>query len=377
MGVSNVMLERVAGTSRHRTCMGAAFLLLFSQGCSGLGCASSAGCADGVDPLRTDIQRGICLAHNYQHNGRNGYGTPTSASTLRELSDLGVGWVSLSPFGFAPNLASTVVQHIGTMRAGETDDRVVGEIRAARRQGMKILLKPQIWISGGQWRGELSPKEGQGWAEWFTSYRSWILRYAELAQAHQVEVLAIGVELKSSAIALGEQWRELVTAIREVYKGKIVYCANWDAVAKIDWWDAVDYMGVQFYGSLADSKWPSDAEMRARLKGHLDHVEKVALSVDRPVLFTEVGYRSADGAASKPYQWPERDTHATVDVHEQERAYRVFMEGINERPWARGIYWWKWFTDPETDEEGPDGFSPKGKPAEAVLRAAYAGKCDS
>jgi hypothetical protein len=36
------------------------------------------------------------------------------------------------------------------------------------------------------------------------------------------------------------------------------------------------------------------------------------------------------------------------------------------------IYWWKWFTNPATNEEGPVGFSPRGKPAEAVLRDACA-----
>ena len=350
-------------------------ILFVFQGCGWVGCESASGCAEGVSPLRSDIQRGVCIAHNYQNHGRSGYGTEVSANTLRELHTLGVGWVSLTPFGFTPSLTSTEVRHIGDYAAGETDERIIREIDAARALGMNVLLKPQLWVSGGQWRGELFPENGQGWERWFAGYTEWILHYAKLAQRYKVEVLAVGVELKSSALAHEERWRSLIDAVRRTYDGEVVYCANWDAVARIPWWDAVDYVGVQFYGSLADGPTASADEMRANLESHLNRVETVATAAGRPVIFTEVGYRSADGAAIKPHEWPERDRNARVDTSEQATAYRVFMEGINARPWVRGVYWWKWFTNPDTDEEGPDGFSPRGKPAEAVLRAAYSPSC--
>ncbi len=344
-------------------------------GCGGLGCQAPSGCAKDMSLLRADIQRGVCVAHNYQNHGKSGYGTAASAHTLKELSALGVGWISLTPFGFTPNLTSTEVRHIGDYAEGETDERIVREVREARLHGLRVLLKPQLWVSGGQWRGELSPKDGMGWDAWFTSYSAWILRYADLAEKNNIEILAVGVELKSSALAHEARWRELITEVRAHYSGSIVYCANWDAVSRIAWWDAVDYIGVQFYGSLSDEPGPTEVEMQARLKEHLDQVERLATRVERPVLFTEVGYRSAKGATIRPHEWPERDKRSSVDLGEQARAYRVFMTAINQRPWVKGLYWWKWFTDPETDEEGPAGFSPRAKPAEAVLRAAYSARC--
>lgn len=328
-----------------------------------------------MSPLRSDIQKGVCVAHNYQNHGRSGYGTAASAHTLKELHALGVDWISLTPFGFTPNLTSTEVRHIGDYAEGETDERIVREVRESRRLGLSVLLKPQLWVSGGQWRGELSPKSGDGWSEWFDNYARWILRYAELAEANDIEILAVGVELKSSALAHEEPWRRLIGEVRKRFSGRIVYCANWDAASRIAWWDAVDYIGIQFYGSLSDEHGPTESEMQARLKVHLDEIERLAARMQRPVIFTEVGYRSAKGATIKPHEWPERDARSSVDVVEQARAYRVFMTAINARPWVKGLYWWKWFTDPETDEEGPAGFSPRSKPAEAVLRAAYSLQC--
>jgi hypothetical protein len=95
------------------------------------------------------------------------------------------------------------------------------------------------------------------------------------------------------------------------------------------------------------------------------------------VLFTEVGYKSIHGTEVHPHTWPEELSAPTVDAAAQARAYRLFLDGIRDRPFVAGVYFWKWFTDPDTDEEGPGGFSPRGKPAEAVLRAAYGGRCGS
>ena len=57
----------------------------------------------------------------------------------------------------------------------------------------------------------------------------------------------------------------------------------------------------------------------------------------------------------------------------QAQAYEVLMADVAARPWIHGLYIWKWFTNPDTREEGPRGFSPRGKLAEAVLRRAYLG----
>lgn len=318
------------------------------------------------------MQRGVCFAHNYQDQGRRGYGSDEANAQLTELRALGAGWVSITPFGFMSSLDSVRVEHIGEYPGGESDARVRATIAAARERGLHVMLKPHIWVRGGEWRAEIEPVDGQ-WDAWFRSYTAWMLRYAEIAQESGAEILAIGTELRSSATRYPRRWRALNEAVRHRFFGHIVYCANWDEVEEIEWWRSVDYIGVQFYPQLAEGPDASDASIRARLDTILDNVEAVSRRWQRPVLLTEVGYKSVRGAMVRPYEWTERVQNPEVDTLTQLRAYRLFLDEVRDRERIEGIYLWKWFSDPNTREEGPAGFSPRGKPAEASIRAAYAG----
>lgn len=319
-------------------------------------------------PLESGVHRGVCFAHSYQHGGRRGYGSEASRGQLRELRSLGTDWISLTPFGFVRSLESAEVHMLGPGGPGETDARMRRAIRDAKQMGMNVLLKPHLWVQGGAWRADLDPEDG--WDAFFRSYEAFLLAYARMAEEEGVAILAVGTELRSSA-AHEERWRALIAKVRDVYAGELVYCANWDAAEHVAWWDAVDYVGVQFYPSLAETDAATEDEMRSAIDGHLRQIETLHRRVSRPVLITEVGYKSVRGAAIRPYEWTERMGEVVVDQNAQARAYHVFFSAVAARPWIRGVYVWKWFTDPDSQEEGPGGFSPRGKEAQAVLGQAY------
>lgn len=338
---------------------------------------SPSGCDSRVRALDRRIQRGISYVHTYDRDGLRGYGSATSRASLRELHALGADWVSLMPFGFAESLHADRVMVVGRhYSAGETDERMRKAIVDAHAAGMHVLLKPHIWIRNGDWIGEADPGSPEGWERWLASYRELVLHYASIAERYGAETYSVGVELRTTE-AREDFWRALVRDVRAVYHGKLVYCANWDDVARVRWWDAVDYVGVQFYAPLASSAAADDEEMRARLARSLDALGRLAAQAGRPVLFTEVGYKSMRGTAVRPSEWPEQlaGQRVSASVEDQARAWRVFLAGIGDRPWVEGLYVWKWFTDPSSSEEGPLGFSPRGKPAEAVLRSAFGGRC--
>ncbi len=334
-------------------------------------------CAPDVEPLPNRIQRGMCLAHNYQASGSKGYGSKTSAKTLNELKELGVQWVSLTPFGFMERLDEARVHPIGNYRAGETDDRMRREIRQAKKVGLHVVLKPHLWIVDGKWRGEIDFDEEKAWGQWFDSYEEWILRYADLAETEGVDILVVGVELRSMERKLERRWRRLVGKVRRRFEGKVTYSANWDDARSLPWWDAVDYIGIQFYPPLASNLRTDSSTIRSKVDQALATIEALSKARGKPVLFTEVGYRSSPDALIEPHAWPERVGNIRIDHQTQAEAYRALIEAVRDHSWIAGIYWWKWFTDPATTEEGPAGFSPRGKPAEAILRAAYAGNCSA
>ena len=88
---------------------------------------------------------------------------------------------------------------------------------------------------------------------------------------------------------------------------------------------------------------------------------------DKPVLFTEVGYRSIAGAAIAPWDWTVRQP---LDMQEQADAYEALFRTFWDRPWFAGVYIWNWVPDHDrTGGARDDQFSPQNKPAEAVLAA--------
>ena len=323
-------------------------------------------------PLPAQVMRGICLAHSYQASGSAGYGSGTSARSLDELHALGVGWVSLTPFGFMGGLDADAVRPIFDTPAGETDARLRAEIQAAHARQLKVQLKPHLWIRGGAWQAQIDPGDDAAWTRWFASYRAWLLHYAHLAAVEGVDALVVGVELGSSVAKQPESWRALIQEVRGFFHGQLLYAANWDAVSRVPFWDALDAIGVQFYPPLADGPGASLASLSERAGRALDVYAELSRRVSRPVVLTEVGYRSSADATLHPQAWPERDHAPTVDRDAQALAYRALLGAVAARSFVRGVFVWKWFTDPASAEEGPTGFSPRGKPAEAVLRRFYA-----
>jgi hypothetical protein len=199
-----------------------------------------------------------------------------------------------------------------------------------------------------------------------------------MAERLDVPILAVGTELTSSVRRFPEELRSIIAAVRDVYRGELVYAANWDAALELGLWDAVDYIGLQFYPPLREGPATTVDAMERRMKGYMETVAELAGRWNRRVLFTEVGYKSMRGALEAPYEWPEHVRGQRVPSEAtQALGYQVFLRGVAGRDFVAGVYFWKWFTDPASSEGGDIGFSPRGKLAEAVVRAAYDRDCES
>jgi hypothetical protein len=297
---------------------------------------------------------------------------------LPRLRDLGVTHITLCAFGWQEST------HDPRVRI-DTSDGWYSEshrgIRALARQadtlGMEVILKPHIWIGGydeGMNRSEIGFETEAQWAQWERSYRRFLMVYARLAREIDAEVLVLGTELTSVATSRPSYWRALADSVRRVYDGKLTYAANWhQEYDKIDFWDTLDYVGVQAYFPLTERPDPSLEALQARWRAHRQTLEQIHQQTGRPVLFTEIGYRSAPSAAEAPWRWPERDDgHVPPDSALQARCYRAFLSTMRSTPWFAGAIIWKWH--PAHDDNRPTAFTPQGKPAEAVLRRWFSGR---
>ena len=87
----------------------------------------------------------------------------------------------------------------------------------------------------------------------------------------------------------------------------------------------------------------------------------------KPVVFTEIGYRSADGTNRAPWEWTSAPPY---DPGEQADCYdAAFTAWLPERAWMQGFFWWSWDVPAPTADD--TGYTPREKPAGELLRQRY------
>lgn len=255
---------------------------------------------------------------------------------------------------------------IAPYRWGTDDDQVRALAGYARRRGLQVLIFPILRVEAqgpGRWRGTVRPARR---GAWWAAYRRFVLHYAALADDVGAELFSVGSELGSMERDEAE-WRALVAAVRGRFRGALVYSANWDHFPHVRFWDALDYVGLNGYHPITDRDDASLVELSAAWRLIRDKLLVWLAFVDRPLLFTEVGYPSIDGGARRPYH---HGSIGPVDLEEQRRAYVAFCDAWREQPGVAGAFFWIW-----SGEGGPSDnrYTPRGKPAEQALRACFRG----
>lgn len=227
---------------------------------------------------------------------------------------------------------------------------------------LRVVLKFHVDVDTGEWRGHISPADP---GAWFNSYRRFLAPYLVLTDF--VDQIVVGTELAGT---LGEEnrWRALIEDVRAATDGvEMVYAASWDEAPKVPFWDALDRVGVNFYAPVARRKESGRLDLLLGWQPWIDRMRLLHKQANRPVVLTEIGYRSVDGAGLHPYDFR---ADAALDLEEQADLYWAALEAIGDKPWIEGIYWWNWLVDASPTQELKD-FTPRGKPAEAELVGAW------
>lgn len=300
---------------------------------------------------------------------KEGYITFASDDSLKELAKTRAGWVALTVTWYEDKYNSPQIKP--THRT-PSDDSVMHAIKKIHELGMKVMLKPQLDIadtSEGKWRGEIGFNSAADWQAWFNNYRDFIVHYLEIANAENVEIFCLGTELASSTIEHPEEWRKLVGHARDIYKGYLTYAANWhEEFSGIAFWDLLDYAGVDPYFPLTDSKTPSVEELKTAWKPWVKQLDDWQAKIKKPVLFTEIGYKSTEGPADNPW---EHTSKGKLDIEAQANCYQALLETFYYKKWLWGVYWWYWQVSINPRLSLTRGFPPRGKPAEEILRKWY------
>jgi hypothetical protein len=308
--------------------------------------------------------RGVCFTHSVDLE--RGYLSSLGGQSLRELRALGADAVSLSCFAYLPSLTS--FELFPTNDGGpdeETDEAVAEAAMRAHDLGMQVQLKPHLWARG--WAGDLRPAGPTGWDEFFTRYREYLLHCALFAQRYGIESLSVGHELKTATMGHDREWRALIAAVRGVYRGRLTYGANWDEVEQVGFWDALDEIGVSFYYPLADKPTRDPSTLRAGAQRALASLEATARRFKKPALLGEAGYPSLTTAPLRPWD----ETPGPADPEMQQLCDQALVQALEGKGFVSGVYWWKWFSDPEAGGLTDASYTPQGKPARGTVESAF------
>jgi len=308
----------------------------------------------------------------------NGNGTWSSdggrASVAELVAATGAGAVTIVPTWFQDTLNSTSVQPDKYASFGAHDIAAAAStFRSAG--GGTVILKPHVDCKCGTWRAKIGTEftaEWQ-WKAWFASYTEYMVSMARIAEAQGLDALVVGTEMIGTS-GREADWRAVVAACRAAFpSGKLLYASNWGAEGwQVQWWDALDFIGVDAYFPLSRTPDPAPASLPAAWEPVLANLSALSQRWGgKPVVFTEVGYRSASTAAVEPGVW---SGQSRPDLKAQANLYTALFDTPLKQPWLRGVLLWSWGNDPLQGGPCDDGYTPHRKPAEAVARAAFTGR---
>jgi hypothetical protein len=321
--------------------------------------------------------RGITVGpiESLRHPGV-GYGSPACARTMDEAARIGASWVSLTPFGRTWDLRPTGIDL--TFEAPFEDNRraVLAAARQAHARGLKVLLVPHLWVETGGWRALIDPGGDAAWQRWTEAYRAFLLAWAEVAREGRVEMLSVGVELRSWVTTpRARSMLAIIEEVRRVYPGLLTYSANWDDADDTLIFGALDLVGINAFYPLADHEGASPAELAEGGRRVAEKVGRLARALGKPVLLTEIGYTTRPDPAVRPWEWPDEMKGIRADERAQAEAYAALIAPFLGARWFAGLFVWRFYADPDdVSQEAEWGFSPRGKLAELVLRDAFAAR---
>ncbi|WP_196890758.1 glycoside hydrolase family 113 [Aureivirga marina] len=288
------------------------------------------------------------------------------------VEDVNANWSALIPFGFMQNLEATSIFYNtepGQVWWGETEEGIREISKLFHQKNIQVLLKPQIWIPGS-FTGDISYNSEEKWQIFETNYENFILTYAIIAERYNLEMFAIGTEMKKFSVERPMFWKQLIPKIKEVYSGKLTYAANWDEYEHVSFYEDLDFIGVNAYFPLSDAHTPELEALKTAWQAIKTKLQTKSETIQKKILFTEFGYRNIDFNTKEP--WDASHADQPINHQAQINALKAVFETFWEEEWFAGGFIWKWHqNDENVNGETDNRFTVQNKPAEEILKEQY------
>lgn len=303
------------------------------------------------------------------------FGSDSFKQSVRNFQSIGGNYVNLVIPYYQGNTGST---DINPGWNTPTDESLISGIQFVHSLGMDVQISIYLETYSGEWRANINPGDR---STWYARYGDVLVRYGRLASEQGVELYQLGAELISMASSAANadntaRWNAMISRVRGVYSGALTYSANrpqsgdtWSSEAShIGFWDKMQYLGLSAYYELYGDG--SVASLESGWENLHNSLISPLQSFGKPILFTEVGYRSVSGAHDRPWDsW----SGGSYDAQEQVNDYTALLNFWNRHSYMQGVVLWWWSADPNYGGSGNTDYTPQNKPAQEVLKQWWAG----
>lgn len=307
------------------------------------------------------------------------FATEDARAALANLAATGGNAVALVVTQYVADVSSA---EIFRNQQTESDDALRAMIREARRLGLTVMVKPHVHLADFGPHQNIAPPDTE---TFFAEFTRVMVHYATLAAQEGAELFVLGGELSGMTRPRHrDSWLSVIRAVRAVFPGALTYAANWGEELQVPFWDALDFVGIDLYPPVAITNDPDVTGVVAAWTGPPPHpvaqetwnglpiteaLFRLSRHLGKKIIFTEIGYRSIDGAGRNPADFR---MEGARDDAEQAVLYQALVAALAQAPadWLAGIFFWQWPTEPVRDGQAvpdPEGFSPAGKPAQTVI----------
>lgn len=309
--------------------------------------------------------------HRPQHRGVSFVSPPniTGPEAFDPIVNLNANWAAIIPFGFIRENQSKVEYNLEWQWWGERDEGVSVLTSQAHDKNVKIMIKPQIWLRNGVFTGDFNLENEADWQELQHTYYDFILHFADLADSLDAEAFCIGTEFKNFIAKRPQFWSDLIDSVRVHYSGEVTYAGNWDSYQAFPYWRKLDFIGIDAYFPLHDGETPSVNDCVQEWESHYASISLHQSQINKPVVFTEYGYRSVDYCTKEPWH---SGQGGNVNEAAQKNAYQALYQVFWDQEWFDGGFLWKWFPSHQSaGGQENNRFTPQNKAVEDLIRSTY------
>lgn len=297
------------------------------------------------------------------------FSSDTFKQSLLKLSQDGANLVTLVIPWYQTNTTTTALLHGNDT---PSDASVINAITYAHSLGLKVMLKPHVDPFSGEWRAMINPSDR---ATWFNNYGNMLTHYAQIAEQNHVEAMCLGTELYDMTSPNANPtnttyWNNMIQQVRDAFGGKLTYDAQhsgpYSELNEVTFWDKLDFIGISGYFPLSGSS-VSDY-LTSWKNADAQYITPLYQKWNKPIWFTEVGYKSISGANTNPGDWQKT---GGLDLQGQAALYQALFTYWTDKPYLKGITFWEWTSNPNGGGSSNTDYTPQNKPAEAIIKQWY------